>query len=86
MKDTTSIINEVKNINTPNAGVKALAKEALDDPDFCIMDDEFYRQTYRQECPDRGVCHKPSFMLACLATRMNHQLGDIAIRIYNNCK
>lgn len=84
MKDAKSIINEVKTISIPNSGVKALAKEAWDDPDFCIMDDEYCRQTYRQECPDRGICHKSSFMLACLATRMNYQLGDIAIKIYNN--
>jgi len=50
------------------------------------MDDEFCRQTYRRECPDRGICHKPNFMLACLATRWNNQLGDIAVRIYNNSK
>ena len=86
MKKATSIINEVKQLNIPNAGVEALAKEAWDDPDFCIMDDEFCRQSYRQECPDRGFCHRSDFMLACLATRRNDQLGNITIRIYNENK
>lgn len=85
MKDATSIINEVKKISVPNVGVIALAKEAWDDPEFCIMDDDgCFTNSYRQECLDRGICHRPDFMLACLATRWDNQLGNIAIRIYNN--
>jgi len=41
------------------------------------------RYSYREECLDRGLCHHPDFMLACLQTRYNNQLGELAIEIYN---
>lgn len=81
----TEILNEVKPLYKPNAGVNALAKMADDDPDgFCIMDgNDNWNPSYRCECPDRGACHRPDFMLACLQTRHDDWLGERAIRIYN---
>jgi len=84
MKTALEIIEETKNLLYPNAGVKALAKMAYDDPDgFCIMDNIMDRHSYREECLDGGLCHHPDFMLACLQTRYNNQLGELAIEIYN---
>jgi hypothetical protein len=85
MKTAKEIIDEVKKISVPNEGVKALAREAWDDPEtFCIIDDDDpFRESYRQECPDRGACHSPDFMLACLQTRSDNILGKKAVEIYN---
>ena len=84
MKTALEIIEETKNLLYPNAGVKALAKMAYDDPDgFCIMNNEEYGNLYRCECLDRGFCHDPEYMLACLQTRAIGQLGKIAIKMYN---
>jgi len=84
MKSAFEIIKETRKIQLPNEYVKILAKKAYDDPDgFCIMDDKEYGNSYRSECLDRGFCHDPEYMLACLQTRAIGQLGKIAIEIYN---
>jgi len=85
MQNASEIIKEVKKLFSPNEGVKALANMAYNDPNgFCIMDNDECRSSYREECLDRGLCHNPDFMLACLATRFFDQLGESAIDIYNN--
>ena len=77
------IIKKAKSLQLPNKYVKILAQKAYDDPDgFCIMDDEEYGNSYRCECLDRGRCHDPEYMLACLQTRSVKQLGRLAIEIY----
>jgi len=89
MKSAIEIIQEAKTLIYPNEGIKRLAKEAYDDPDwFCIMDSDGYlTSSYREECPDRGICHRPDFMLVCVATRWkNDQIGELAIKIYNGEK
>lgn len=88
MLNVVEILDEVKSLKTPNAGVIALAKMAWDDPDgFCIMDsDKCYTESYRCECLDRGACHRSDFMLACLQTRWTNQLGEKAVRIYNEAQ
>jgi hypothetical protein len=70
LKDAKTIIDGVKNINSPNEGVKALAKKALEDDYFCIMDKDNYQyqKSYRTECPDRSRCCRSDFMLACIQT------------------
>ena len=84
MKTASEILEEVKHLFLPNKGVKALADRAYnDDEGFCIMDDEEYGESYRCECLDRSYCGNPEFMLACLQTRWNNQLGKIAVEIYN---
>lgn len=47
--------------------------------------DNCWEESYRPECFDRGACHDPDFMLACVATRdfPNAGLGIRAVRIYN---
>jgi len=85
MKNAFEIIKEARNLQLPNKYVKLLAQKAYDDPDgFCIMDDKEYGcKSYRQDCLDRGFCHDPEYMLACLQTRSIKQLGKLAIEIYN---
>lgn len=84
MKTASEIINEVRNLKTPNKGVEALFKAAGDDNEFCIMDDSNSRKSYRCECPDASICAVSiDFMLACVQTRYSNQLGDTAIEIYN---
>lgn len=63
MGGAKTIIKEVKNTLYPSDGVKVLAQRAYDDPEFCIMDNDCYSQrSYRQECLDRGLCHRPDGM------------------------
>jgi len=84
MKSAFEIIKEARKLQLPNKYVKLLAKKVFDDPDgFCIMNNEEYGNLYRCECLDRGFCHDPEYMLACLQTRAIGQLGKIAIKMYN---
>lgn len=85
MKNAEEIVKEAKTLIEPNEGIKRLAKMAEEDFNgFCIMDKDGSIHSYREECPDRKRCHRPDYMLACVATRWkNDQIGEQTIRIYN---
>jgi len=87
MKIAKEIILECSKLITPNLGVEALAERALQDDQFCIMDNKCDRRSYREECLDSGHCITSDFMLACVATRKfgnEYLIGDEAIGIYSN--
>lgn len=87
MKTAKEIIFECNKLITPNLGIEALTKRALEDDYFCIMDDKNDNRSYREECPDSGHCVYPEYMMACVSTRKfgnQYIIGDEAIEIYNN--
>jgi hypothetical protein len=85
MKTADEILQEVKSLpGVHNAGTQALEDAVMRDSQFCIMDNECQYQSYRNSCSDSWICDTVEYYtLACVQTRSPGQLGDIAVKIYN---
>jgi len=82
------IFMECSSLYKPNSGISALAHQARENPEFCIIELGIEKSfSFRSVCSSKCECKDPEFMLACVQTRKlinGVELSENAIRIYNS--